>query len=878
MGQEMSFVSANFTYVAAAVAACLFIGGLRETFVRRMKSLLNRKRFELDTALEHMSHGLCMFDAAGMLRLMNARYLEVFNIPKGVIQPGLSLRDLLRRLAQAGILTADEDTYAARLIADMAAGKPTQSLRVLKDGRTVCITNRPLPGGGWVATHEDITERVRAEQQAREASDYLRGVIEAMPAGLIIYDSEDRYVLCNKRFEAMYPKTADVRVPGMSFEAILRAGMARGVYDEALGREEAWIAERLAAHREPYSVYEQKHANGRWVRIEDCRTPNGGHVGIRIDVTELKQREQELRLENLKIDAALQNMSQGLVMFDRRGKLIVCNQKYAELYRLPPELIRPGVSHQRILEHRMASGVVEDSNSLRYVKGRRDEGVPKSPSESILELADGRTLLVALRPLQNGGWVSTHEDITARREAEAQIAHMAHHDALTNLPNRTLLRERLENALAQVQRGGQIAVLYLDLDHFKSINDTLGHGVGDELLKAVAGRLEGCIGEGDTIARLGGDEFAVVQTGIGSPSDVANLAARMREVLIRPYELEGHQVPADVSIGISIAPDDASDPEQLLKNADMALYRSKADGRGTFRFFEPQMDERVKARRTLELDLRNAIVHGEFELYYQPLLNLARHQISGCETLLRWHHPTRGMVSPTEFIPVAEETGLINQIGEWVLRQACIEAAGWPIEVAVAVNLSPVQFKNQNLAQLVLSALAHSGLPAHRLELEITEAVLLQNNEATLATLHGLRELGVRVAMDDFGTGYSSLSYLRSFPFDKIKIDRSFINDIADKDESGAIVQAVTSLASRLNMATTAEGVETEAQREMIERLGCTEMQGYLYSRPVPAAQLVGLLSTGGRPADERAGGSAGTHAAATVEAGEIPQTRENAA
>jgi diguanylate cyclase (GGDEF)-like protein len=466
--------------------------------------------------------------------------------------------------------------------------------------------------------------------------------------------------------------------------------------------------------------------------------------------------------------------------------------------------------------------------------------------------------------------VSTHEDITSRREAEAQIAHMAHHDALTNLPNRVLLRERLEEALAQVKRGGQIAVLYLDLDHFKSINDTLGHGVGDELLKQVALRLERSLGADDTIARLGGDEFAIVQTGIGSPSDVANLASRIREALTRPYDLEGHQVPADVSIGISIAPDDTSDPDQLLKNADMALYRSKADGRGTFRFFEPQMDERVKARRTLELDLRNAIVSGEFELYYQPLLNLEHHQISGCETLLRWHHPTRGMVSPGEFIPVAEETGLINQIGEWVLRQACLEAASWPNEIAVAVNLSPVQFKNQNLAQLVVSALAHSGLPAQRLELEITEAVLLQNSDATLATLHRLRELGVRIAMDDFGTGYSSLSYLRSFPFDKIKIDRSFINDIADKDESGAIVQAVTSLASRLNMTTTAEGVETHAQLQIVESLGCTEMQGYLYSRPVPAAQLAKLLPTTAKPAARAADEAAASR--------EVAQVRESAA
>src|SRR5689334_86117 len=296
----------------------------------------------------------------------------------------------------------------------------------------------------------------------------------------------------------------------MQFARILRAEVARGVYPEAAGREEDWIAERLAAHREPSSIFELRHSNGKWVRAEDSHMPNRGFVGIRVDVSQLKEREEQLRLENIKLDAALQNMSQGLVMFDRDGKLIVCNQKYAELYRLPPHLIRPGVSHKRILEHRLGTGVVAESNSVRFVRDRTTEGVPKSPADSIVELADGRTLLVALRPLQNGGWVSTHEDITSRREAEAQIAHMAHHDALTNLPNRTLLRERLEDALARVAHGGQIAVLYLDLDHFKSINDTLGHGVGDELLKAVARRLKGCVGEEDTIARLGGDEFAVV--------------------------------------------------------------------------------------------------------------------------------------------------------------------------------------------------------------------------------------------------------------------------------------------------------------------------------------------------------------------------------
>jgi diguanylate cyclase (GGDEF)-like protein len=847
----VSFTSVNGGYVAVALLILTILGGLGTLYARRVGTAREQQKFQLDTALNNMSHGLCMFDASGVLQVLNSRYLEIFSIPEGLIEVGCPLRELLQRLEDAGIVTGDQDKYAANLLASMAAGETTQFLKALKDGRTVCITNRPLPGGGWVATHEDITQRRQAEQQAQDANAYLRDVLEAMPAGLIIYDHEDKYVLCNRRFDALYPKTADLRVAGMRFETILRAGLARGVYDEAVGREEEWVAERLAAHAQSSSVCEQRHADGRWVRIEDCRTSTGGHIGVRVEVTQLKQREEELRLENITLDAALQNMSQGLVMFDRDGKLIVCNQRYGELYALPPELMKPGVIHRQILEHRIASGFVAPGSAEQFIKDRIALAKARTPTDGTLELADGRTFLVSVRPMENGGWVSTHEDITARREAEAQIAHMAHHDALTNLPNRVLLRERLEEALARARRGDQIAVLYLDLDHFKSINDTLGHGVGDQLLKAVAVRLRSCLRETDTIARLGGDEFAIIQTEIGSPADVATLASRIRETLTAPYELDGHQVPADVSIGISIAPDDTIESEQLLKNADMALYRSKADGRGTFRFFEPQMDERVKARRTLELDLRNAIVNGEFELYYQPLVNLERHEISACETLLRWHHPTRGMVPPAEFIPMAEETGLINQLGEWVLRQACLEATSWPGEIAVAVNLSPVQFKNQNLSLLVVSALAQSGLPAHRLELEITEAVLLQNNEATLATLHRLRHLGVRIVMDDFGTGYSSLSYLRSFPFDKIKIDRCFITGLGDDNESAAIVKAVAGLAQQLSMTTTAEGVETRTQLDRVRELGCTDVQGHFYSPPVPAKELAAIF------AKRSAGGSA---------------------
>jgi diguanylate cyclase (GGDEF)-like protein len=393
-------------------------------------------------------------------------------------------------------------------------------------------------------------------------------------------------------------------------------------------------------------------------------------------------------------------------------------------------------------------------------------------------------------------------------------------------------------------------VLCLDLDRFKEVNDTLGHPVGDELLRAVAGRLRRCVRETDTIARLGGDEFAIVQISRTQPTDATALASRIIEAIDAPFDIDGHRVAVGTSVGIAIAPTDGTDPDQLLKNADLALYRAKSDGRGTYRFFEQEMDQRMQARRKLELDLRRALVDGEFELHYQPFVNLDRNEVIGFEALLRWRHPERGMVSPAEFIPLAEETGLIVPIGEWALRRACREAIGWPDGIAIAVNLSAAQFRNRQLVQTVVNALAAAGLPATRLELEITESVLLQDAEAAREILLQLRSLGVRIALDDFGTGYSSLSYLRTFPFDKIKIDRCFIADLSTSAEAPlAILRAVTQLGATLGMTTTAEGVETEEQLALVRAVGCTEMQGHLFSPPRPAHEVPHLLLSAKRQA-----------------------------
>jgi diguanylate cyclase (GGDEF)-like protein len=429
-------------------------------------------------------------------------------------------------------------------------------------------------------------------------------------------------------------------------------------------------------------------------------------------------------------------------------------------------------------------------------------------------------------------------DITERKRAETRIAHMAHHDALTSLPNRVLMRLRMEDMLA-ARDGGHIAVLCIDLDNFKSVNDTLGHPVGDLLLQHVARRLRGELRDRDTVARLGGDEFAVLQANADSADAARGLAERLLAVISEPYEVGGHLVAVGASIGVALAPSDGDDPDRLLKQADMALYRAKGDGKGAFRFFEPEMDARVQVRRRLEMDLRAAINAGGLEVYYQPLIDIASGSTCAFEALLRWPHRERGMIPPGDFIPVAEETGLIGAIGAFVLRQACADAMQWPDDTKVAVNLSPLQFRTGNLLATVMSALESSGLAAHRLELEVTETLLLERGEHVLATLHALRALGVRIAMDDFGTGYSSLSYLRSFPFDKIKIDRSFVRDLCSNADSQAIVRAIVSLGSSLGITITAEGVESERDLAMLRAEGCTQAQGFLFSVARPQCEIL---------------------------------------
>jgi diguanylate cyclase (GGDEF)-like protein len=587
----------------------------------------------------------------------------------------------------------------------------------------------------------------------------------------------------------------------------------------------------------------------RWLETAHVFSPGLGWVVTHEDVTEeiasaeiVQRRKRELERQNIRLDAAVNNISQGLCMFDAKERLVISNRPYQRIYGLPDNLVRPGTRLTDILAHLFERGMRAGANPEEYLAWRRSVITRGEFGKNIHEL-DGRIIMMQHHPMKDGGFVATHEDITEQRQQEERIRYIARHDALTQLPNRAHFLEVLAATQPMIECGERAAVLCIDLDHFTAVNDTLGHSIGDKLLQQASARLWGATRENDMLARLGGDEFALLVRNLEKPSDAAAIADKLVQAMTAPFVIDGHQIVSGVSVGIALAPQDGTTSEALIKNADLALYQAKTNGRAGFHFFEAGMDAAIQRRRTIEAGLRFALPRGELRLVYQPLVGLKENRITCFEALLRWELPERGAVSPTEFIPVAEETGLIVPIGEWVLREACRTAAQWPGDVRVAVNLSPVQFKAKHLFETVEAALRDSGLPPVRLELEITESLLLADNEYTLRTLHQLRALGVRISMDDFGTGYSSLSYLRSFPFDKIKIDRSFMRDLKTKGDSLAIIKAVIGLGHSLGMSTTAEGIETEEQLAAVREQGCNEVQGFLFSPALPAGAVLELLS-----------------------------------
>jgi diguanylate cyclase (GGDEF)-like protein/PAS domain S-box-containing protein len=838
----------------------------REAFneqLARQNELLKQREEELqaqnarfNAAINHLSQGMCLFDAEQRIVFANRRFAELYGLTLDEVKPGTTLRHILRARAARGVYSnIDTERFIEEAVASFH--REVSQIIPLADGRFIQVLRRPMPDGGVVSTHEDVTERERLSARLAEQNGLLRrheeelkaqnerfdAALTNMSQGLCMFDDEQRVLIANARYAEIYGLSLEQVKPGTTLRQIVEHRIAKGLY--AGPNPEAYIKERLAAfHAASTAVHHLSDGRAICIRRQPMR--EGGWVTTHEDITEQERLKARLEQQNEQLDVAMNSMSQGLAMYDSEQRLVVCNRRYAEMYGLSPEQVRPGVTAREVLQCRLANGCYATSQPDEFAD-RLIARFGKVESE-VHELADGRSIIVSHHRTATGGHVVTHQDITEKRRSEARIVHMALHDALTDLPNRVLLNERLEQALARVRRGDMLAVHLLDLDHFKAVNDTLGHPTGDKLLKTVAARLRALVRDTDTIARMGGDEFAILQAGIADPADATTLALRVIEAISAPYEFDGVPAVIGTSVGIAVGPSDGTTPDQLIRNSDLALYRAKGDGRGTYRFFAPEMDVQIQARRSMEHDLRKALAAGQFELHYQPIVNLASGEISSVEALIRWRHPESGLVPPGTFIPVAEEIGFIVQLGEWVLREACRAALAWPEHIKVAVNLSPIQFRNPGFVAIVVGALAQSGLSADRLELEITERMLMQDSDATLNTLFELRGLGVRIAMDDFGTGYSSLSYLQSFPFDKIKIDRSFVRDIAEGVGSLNIVRAVAAMANGLGMATTAEGVETREQLETVRAEGCTEMQGFLFSKPLPADELGRLLQERCKP------------------------------
>jgi diguanylate cyclase (GGDEF)-like protein/PAS domain S-box-containing protein len=802
---------------------------------------LEKTAARLQAALDGMPQGLCMFDADGRIVLFNQRYIDLMALPAGDLL-GRSLLNLFQLRKAAGRFDHEPDKVFAQILDNARTGRVMKHVVQSCDGVALRVTNQPLAGGGWLATIEDITELKAFEAERERQREFLNNVLDNVPVMVLVKDAVERRFMHTNRAAETFWSFSRAQAVGKTMRELFPTGQT-----ELIDRLDA---ESLASG---VDITQEAHgsiapASGRLftTKRHTVRGADGKPlylVSVVEDITERLRLQQEVDRDRMFLNQIVENIPTTVVVKDIRTRnYILVNQAAVDHFGIPRERIIGKTAHE--IFPKGAADIIE-----RHEAELLCSGGTMFFSDFAIETPGRGERFITVKKLivrNNAGepqyMVGVIEDVTDRKQSEARIAHLAHYDALTDLPNRVFFREQLDQALKRIRRGEKLAVLFLDLDKFKGVNDTLGHQGGDELLKTVAGRLQGCVRETDIVARLGGDEFAIVQTDVTDASAVTELAERIHGVLRQFCELQGNRFSMDASIGIAMAPADGTEADQLLKNADLAMYGAKADGRGTYRFFEAEMDAHIKARRALEFDLRQAIMCGEFELHYQPLVNIRERKITGCEALMRWRHPKRGLVSPTEFIPVAEDAGIVNQLGEWALRTACAEAVTWRDDIVVTVNVSPVQFKNDSLVQLVISALAESGLPAQRLELEITESVLLHDNEATLRILRQLKQLGVRISMDDFGTGYSSLNYLRRFPFDKVKIDRCFIEHIAGDAGSLAIVQAVISIAKSRDIATTAEGVETKEQLELLRALGCTEMQGFLFCNAKPAAELAPML------------------------------------
>jgi diguanylate cyclase (GGDEF)-like protein/PAS domain S-box-containing protein len=953
----------------------------QDQLIAESEEKLRQQNIRLDAALNNMTQGLCMFDADEKIVVFNRRFLEMYRLSPQVVRPGCKLRDLIQHRWEVGLLDADPELYYRKIISDIRQGKTTTWTVKTKLGRVVHAFNQPMPGGGWVTTHEDVTERRHAEDLVHEQKLQMDAALSNIGQGLLMFDAEARLIFCNRRYCELYDLTPDDVKPGVTLQQLLTLRKAKGTFP---GNPDSYVAELKAALATGNTVTLTPELNdGRTISIANHPMKGGRWVSTHEDITERRRAERQLHEQKLQLDTALNNMSQGLNLFDASNRLVVCNQRYLEMYRLSADVVRPGCTVQDMLKARIANGTFFDVDPGKYTSDLLAAMQRREPTSSTLEMTDGRIIAVISQPTPDGsGWVVTHEDVTERRQAEqerdhsrafattvienvpvtivvkdavklryrlinrageqyfgvpresmigktaeevfskdvaamieqhdrellkshkaqyyeehpvttpagdhriittarmpildssgavqylltvvddrthrkraeARIARLEHHDSLTGLPNRAAFNACIDATMeAAAKEASSFALMCLDLDRFKEVNDVFGHAAGDEFLRQISQHLQSAVG-GAFLARTAGDEFVVIATDINQSGAIEAMSNRLLAAVDRDISVNGHSLRAGLSIGIAIFPADGGDVTTLIANADAALYRAKEDGRGTFHFFKADMDQQLRERRLLQQELRSAIERNELTLHYQPQARITG-QIIGFEALARWQHPQRGMVPPSTFIPLAEESGLIVSMGEWIMREACRQAASWPNRLQVAINLSPVQFRHGDLPGLVHSVLLETGLAPSRLELEITEGVLIGDFSRAVSILRRLKTLGVRIAMDDFGTGYSSLSYLQAFPLDKIKIDQAFISNLERNPQSVAIIRAVIGLARGLKLPVLAEGVETNEQLAFLLRESCDEIQGFLVGRPLPIEDYAALT---GQPKQGRVRAAAG--------------------